>query len=180
MPALAVVGIVMGLVGGGISAYGQYQQGQAQKRMYNYQAAVAQEQARQAELTAATNVKLTQFQASQDAKQLRRKYSLVYGTQKASLAAQGISGSVTAEDIQTDTLNTEIEDLDNIRYNADLKSWNIKNQAAGEAWGLRTQANQFTYAGKNAAKAGTVGMAGTIFSTAGQAATSGYNFLKIK
>jgi hypothetical protein len=162
------------LFGGAISAYGQYQQGQAQKKMYQYQADAANAEAKQVQQAADTNVKLTQFQASQDTKQLQRKYMLVEGAQKAGAAASGIGGgSVTEGDIATDTFNTRKLDENMIRYNADLKSWAIRNQSAGEVWGLKTQAEQYTYAGKNAATAGKIGATGTIFSTVGQAAMMG-------
>jgi len=167
MPFL-IAAMAMMLVGGAMSAYGQYQQGQAQKKMNQYQADVAQRQAEQVQQAADTNVKLTQFQASQDTKMLQRKYMLVEGAQKATAAAMGVGGgSVTEGDIATDTFNTRKLDENMIRYNADLKSWAIRNQAAGEVWGLETQKEQYTYAGKNAAKAGAIGATGTIFSTVG-------------
>lgn len=176
--ALAVTGIVLAVSGGAISAFGQYQSGQAQKKMYDYQAAVATRQQEMAQQAADTNVKLTQFQASEDTAQLNKKYALVEGAQKATRAAQGVGGgSVTEGDIATDTFKNQTLDEMNIRYNADLKSWAIRNQAAGEIWGLETQKNQYTYAGKNAATAGAISSAGTIFSTAGSAA---YNYGRLK
>jgi len=171
---LWVAAIVLTAVGTGISAYGQYQQGQAQKKMYQYQSDVAARQAQMVAQAAETNVRLTQFKASQDTKQLQRKYMVVEGAQRAARAAQGGGGgSVTEGDIATDTFNTQKLDENMIRYNADLKSWDIRNQAAGEIWGLGTQEKQFTYAGKNAARAGAIGMTGTIFSGAGSMAGIG-------
>jgi hypothetical protein len=177
MFALMLIAVAATLFGGGMTAYGQYQQGQAQKRMYQYQADVATRQAEMVKQAADTNVKLTQFQASQDTKMLQRKYMIVEGAQRATRAAMGVGGgSVTEGDIATDTFNTQKLDENMIRYNADLKSWAIRNQAAGEIWGLGTQKEQFTYAGKNAARAGKIGATGTIFSTVGNAALMGAEY----
>ena len=167
---IAVAAVVISVVGAGVSAYGQYSQGQAQKKMYKYQADVAERQAQIDQQTSETNAHLTQYQASQDAKQLQRKYMIVEGAQKASRAASGLGGGgVTEGDIATDTFNTKNIDESMIRYNADLKSWGIRNQAAGEIWGLGTQINQYSFAGKNAAKAGAISATGTIFSGVGSA-----------
>jgi hypothetical protein len=174
MFALLLIAVAATLFGGGMTAYGQYAQGQAQKKMYQYQADVANRQAEMAQRAADVNVKLTQFKASQDTKALQRKYMIVEGAQRATRAAQGIGGgSVTEGDIATDTFNTRQLDEEMIRYNADLKSWDIKEHAAGEIWGLGTQANQYTFAGKNAARAGAISATGTIFSTAGSVAGMG-------
>jgi hypothetical protein len=167
------------LVGTGVSAYGQYQQGQAQKAQNDYQSKVANRQAEMQTRAAESNVRLTQYQASQDTQALNRKYAILRGAQKTAGAAAGLGGdSVSEGDIATDTFNTQTRDEEAIRYNADLKSWNIKNQTAGEVWGLKTQADQFTYAGKNAAKAGMISGTGSIFSGVGSTAMQGASFFK--
>lgn len=177
MFALMLIAVAATLFGGAVSAYGQYQQGQAQKKMNQYQADVATRQQEMAQQAAETNIKLTQYQAAEDTKMLQRKYMLVEGAQKATAAAMGVGGgSVTEGDIATDTFNTRKLDENMIRYNADLKSWAIRNQAAGEIWGLGTQKEQFTYAGKNAARAGMISGTGTIFSTVGNVAIMGANY----
>jgi len=164
------VAVGLMIVGGGISAYGQYQQGQAQKKMYQYQADVNAQQAIMAQRAADANVKLTQYQASQDAKMLQRKYMLVEGSQRAAFAAQGLGGgSVTEGDIATDTFKTMKLDENMIRYNADIKSWEIRNRSANEIWKLEAESRQFTYAGKSAARAGAISGTGTIFSSVGSA-----------
>ena len=176
--ALAITAIVTSVVGGAISAYSMYAQGQAQKKQMAYQSQVAQRQAEMAQRAADQNIRLTQYQASEDTKALQRKYMVLQGAQKAAFGAEIGGGSVTEGDIATDTFNTRTLDEQNIRWNADIKSWALRNQAAGEVWGLQTQSDQFTYAGKNAAKAGTIGAVGTIFSSVGSAA--GYGSMGFK
>lgn len=182
MPWL-IAAMALMAIGTGISAYGLYGQGQAQKQMNQYNAVAVQRQAEMTRQAATTNVSLTQTKAMGDTKELQRKYALVEGAQRAARAAQGIGGgSVTEGDIATDTFNTRKLDEDMIRYNADLRSWAIKNQAAGEEWGLKTQAEQYTYAGKDATRAGAIAGTGTIFSGAGNIASMGamYNMYKMK
>jgi phosphatidate phosphatase APP1 len=166
------------LAGAGISAFGQYAQGQAQKSEMKYQSDVANRQAEMAERAGAQNVRLTQYQASQDTQALNRKYAVLRGAQKAAFGSEIGGGSVTEGDVATDTFNTQTRDEEMIRYNADLKSWAIKEQAGGEVWGLKSQANQFTYAGKNAARAGMISGTGTIFSGVGNTAMTGAMLLK--
>ena len=167
-----IIGVVASIVGGIVSGVGAYRQGQAQKKMYQYQSDVASQQQKEAQKAADANVRLTQIQASEDAAQLQRKYMVLAGEQKATGAAMGIgSGSVSMGDIETDTLNTRTADENMIRYNADLKSWDIRNQAANEIWGLETLKTQYGFAGKQAAASGKLGLLTGIF--AGTAAGAG-------
>jgi hypothetical protein len=167
---LWVAAIVLTVVGGAITAYGQYQAGQAQKKMYQYQSDVASAQQKMDQQAADANVKLTQYKASEDNKMLLRKYDVLEGSQKAAAAGMGMGGgSVSEGDIATDTFNTRNAEEQSLRWNADVKSWAIRNETAGEIWGLDTQINQYGFAGKSAARAGTTAAVGTIFSTAGAA-----------
>jgi hypothetical protein len=164
-----VAAVAVTAIGGGVSAYGQYQSGQAQKKMMNYQADVANQQSVLAQRTAEQKSQLTQTQAMLDTKQLQRKYSILEGTQKAARAASGVGGgSVSEGDIATDTFKTQSLDEQMIRYNADLKSWDLQQHAGMEVWGLGAEAEMDRMAGKNAAKAGTTAAVGTVLQTAGK------------
>ena len=179
MPVVfAFVGIALSAasaVGGGIMAY---QQGKSEEKMYKYQQAVAKQQAELTQRTAEQNVRLTQTQAAQETKQLQRKYSVLAGEQTAARAASGIGGgSVTEGDIATDIFRTQKLDESTVRYNADVASWNINNQAALEKWGLSTQATQYGMAAKQAKKAGTIGLVTGILGGASSVA-KGYSSYK--
>ena len=176
-----VIWVAVGLtvIGGAVSAYGQYQSGQAQKKMMNYQADVANQQAVLAQRTADQKSQLTQTQAMLDTKQLQRKYAILEGTQAASRAASGVGGgSGSSGDIATDTFKTQSLDEQMIRYNSDLKSWDLQQHAGMEVWGLGAEANMDRQAGKNAATAGTTAAAGTVLQTAGSAMMMGYSAYK--
>ena len=127
------------VVAGGTTAYGQYQQGQAASKMNKYQQYLAQQQAaitqryadekkKSLEETAIANVTGVQGAAAEEAKTLFREVSRVVGQQKATVGTLGIGG-VTAEDIASDTFETSKLDEIAIRFNADWKSWQIKDRA---------------------------------------------------
>ena len=175
--ALAVVGIALSVtsaVGGGIMAY---QQGKSEEEMNKYNQAVAKQQAMLAQRTAEQNVRLTQTEAAEDTKQLQRKYMVLAGEQRAARAASGIGGgSVSEGDIATDLFRTQKLDESTVRYNADVASWGINNQAALEKWGLSTQATQYGMAAKQARKAGNIGLATGILGGASSVAKGYYDY----
>jgi small-conductance mechanosensitive channel len=170
-----------------MQAYGQQQAGKAQSKMYQYQASLAQQQAaitkkyaeeqkKSIEAASEANITATQNQAADESKTLFRQITQLTGTQKATIGALGIGG-VTAADIATDTFDKAKMDELAIRYNANVKSWQIGQQAKrdiwtiGEeskykAWSLESEASQYSAAAKNARKAANINSATTLLSTA--------------
>lgn len=173
--SLSVLAIGTGLIGTGLSAYGAYAQGQAQKKMYQYQAGVAERQEELTKRTAETNVTLTQTQAAAEAKQHARQMLALEGAQKATEGAMGIAGSVSAADIGASTFNTGKLDEMAIRYNADIRSWGIREGANIGVWDLENQRKQYLMAGKNAAMAGNIGAASSLLQGASTVAKGAYN-----
>ena len=172
---LLAVSIATSVIATGTTAFGQYQRGQAQKKMNQYNVDVAAQQAMIEKRTADTNVTLVQDQAKEAAKQQRRNLAMLEGEQKGMLAAQGVGGgSVTEADIMESTLDTAELDREAIRYNADSRSWAIKEGANFGAWDLANQSNQYTMAGKNAARAGNIGATASLLQGASQVAGIGY------
>lgn len=170
--ALGVAGAVMG----GISSY---QAGQAQKRQSEYQAKVANQQAILAQREAEENSRLTQSKAMSDTKQLQRKYAIAVGAAKAARAASGLGGGGVSEgDIATDTFKTQTADEIMIRYNADVKSWDLNRSAEMEVWGLGNQAEMYRMRGKDAAAAGNMGAVSSVLSNAGSTGLQGYTAYK--
>lgn len=173
---MAVPLMIATAVSGGISAYGAYQQGQSQKNMYNYQAQAALMQKEQTGKVAQANITSSQDQAARNATMLSRNQSIVAGSQRASTGAQGLGSSVTAADIAKDTFTKQQMDQMTLHYNANVKAWNITNQANAEEWGLGVQADQDKTAAKNASRAGTIGAVTSLLSTAAQVGTEGMMF----
>ena len=176
MPAIPVVALAATAVAGGVSAYGAYQQGQAQKNLMNYQAQAAQVQAGQVAATAEANITGVQNQSALQAEMLGRQQAIVAGSQKASAGAQGIGGSVTAANIATDTFTKQQMDQQTLQYNANVKAWNITNQANNQIWGLGIQANMDTMGATNAAIAGDISAGGDLLSSAAQTGSEGVMF----
>lgn len=161
------------------SAYSQYQQGVAQSRMYDYQAAAAKQEGEAALKRGETRAGLVQDAAKDQGKQQARSAAQLSASQKAALAANGIDlSSVTAQDITLDTSNKVAMDEMAIRHNADLESWSVKNEGIYSNWQKQTEATQHSLASKNAKKAGKREAFGTILGGAAQISTMASSFLK--
>lgn len=166
IPAISTLAIgattAASVAGAGIAAYGQYQAGQSQKKMYNYE---AQSQALQANY----DLSVGEAQAenienvgSEEMRSLVQKQAQTEGSQKAAEGASGTAGSVTAENIATSTFTKEQLDQRMLRYNTDIKAWSANTQAEGEAWGANVTSAQDRIAGKNAAIGANYNAAGTL------------------
>lgn len=133
-------------VGTAVSAYGSYQQGKATERAMNYNAQVAEQNAKVAKDKAA-------YEAELQASKLRR----AIGAQRAAQSGSGYLLSGTALDLQEDTTIQGEMDRLAILYGGEVESSNLKS----EAQLARMQ-------GKAAAQAGTTAAFGTLLSGAGQ------------
>lgn len=88
------------------------------------------------------------------------------------MAAAGLQG-VTADEIAADNISRQKLDEANLRYNADINSWEANEAAKYENYQYQEQARQSRTAGKNAKKSGKTQafttLLGTAASVAGQA-----------
>lgn len=130
-------GMMMNILGGTFNAYGQFEQGAAMKDHYDFQA-------RQIER-----------QGEFDAKRVRENVKGFSASQKAAMAANGISiDSVSAQDVLDDTAKKGALDELLIMHNVNVEAWNAR------------------YQGKMAKAAGMTGAANTLLGTAGQVSDS--------
>jgi hypothetical protein len=186
------IALVATAAAGGTIARGQYQQGKAQAGMYNYQAALAVQEAtttrKYAEMqekaigdAASANITVEQAKAAEESRRLSEDIGQLTGRQRATIGALGLGG-VTAEDIATSTFDKGRLDQLAIRYNANIKSWAIREGAKrdiwtlGEetkmrTWALESEASQYKTAAKHARKAANIRVATTLLSTAASMAT---------
>jgi len=189
-----IVAVSMIAVSGAVTAYGQYAQGKATAKMYQYQQYLSQQQAaitrkyaeeqkKSLEETAVANITGVQGAAAEESKSLFRQVAKIAGQQRATVGTLGIGG-VTAADIAADTFDKSKMDEIAIRFNADMRSWEIKDRAKkgiwalGEetkfkAWSLESEAVGYGVAAKNARKAANINTAGTLLATAGSMAGMG-------
>lgn len=141
---IAIMAIV---AGAGISAYSSYEQGQSQKAISNYNAQVAENEAKQRAQDAqvAANAQRAQNEA------LKAKQRALFA--KAGVVAAGTPLLVQAEQAAT----------------LEMSALEIERTGNMDAARLRSQAELDRMQGKSAARAGTMQAAGTVLSGVGSA-----------
>jgi hypothetical protein len=151
--AMAAMSLVSTLFG----AYSQYQKGQVNKKLAEYNAKIAEFQAQDAidrGVVAATRSRVVT--------------SGVIGSERAQLAHQGVdineAGS-SAVDVQANT-----------RYLGELDALTIKNNAALQAWGFRQQAAQSTFQGTVAQIGGQNAAVSTLLTGSSQVLLAKYGY----
>jgi len=130
------------LVAGGtvLSAYGNIQQGKAEKKKHDYNATILRQ-----------NAVVEGQQGAQREDAQRRKAREILGTQAAAFAqAGGGSGGSAADIMKQSSTNAELDAL-TMRYESGLKISGLKNAAAGE-----------DFAGKVAKQQGYYGAIGSV------------------
>lgn len=152
-----------------VSAYGAYQQGQAQEAQANYQAKIMDRNAQIADM----NAQDAERRGKIEEKQLRLRTSNMIGEARSGLSGSGVvvdSGSPL--DIQTDTAAWGEYDVQTQRWNTAKEVWGIKNQAAN----YTAQGGLYRMAGANAASAGVWSAGGSLLSGAGTVADKWYKY----
>lgn len=130
----ASIGIVVGLVGAGVSAGGSAKAGRKAKRIGAFNAQVAEQQAEDA---------LVRGREAED--QLRSGVRKLMGQQRVGFAAQGISLNdvdSSAVDVEEDTIKQRDRDVERIRFNAGREAWGFRMQAINARMGGNAQFNQ--------------------------------------
>jgi len=152
---------------GGMTAYGQYKQGAATNKYLKAVANINEEQGRLEVKRGEKQSTLIQDAAKFDAKKQKTGAASVAASARAVQVANGIDlSSVTAEDLATDTINKSRLDELAIRYNADVSSWNVTEDAKYKKWTLDQEAENKRAEGRNAKAAGKRGAFTTLLGTA--------------
>jgi hypothetical protein len=172
MSIAAGTAITASAAGAGVSAFGQYQAGLAQSKMFKYQSEQQNIQANyDIQVGEAQSENIEQVGGFQN-KQLVQNQAQLEGSQRAVEGASGLAGSKTAEDIANSTFTKEKLDQQMLRYNVDNKVNTVQQEAAGGAWGARTTAQQYSLASGNAETAGTINASGTLLGGASSVANT--------
>lgn len=144
MGVTAALGVMA--VGAGYSAYSSMKAGSAQQGMFQRNAQFAEAQAIDAEARGRVNEQ-----------RQRETTEGVIGSQRVSFAAQGVDvNKGSSLDVQADAA-----------YLGELDALTIRNNAAREAWGYRTQAGDFMQQGQYARDAGQMQAYNTILGAGG-------------
>jgi len=137
--------------GTAVTAYGQYQQGQAQERALNYQAAVQER-----------NAQIAKQNADYDAQRQSARLRRAIGSQRAAVLASGIQMEGTALELQQDTVQQAEMDRLAILYGGEINYQNA-----------RSEAELSRMQGKSAAQAGTTAAFGTVLGGFGNVGIAG-------
>jgi len=145
MPATTSALVAAALISGGISAFGQYKEGQEASAAYRYNADIAEQEADFIRQGAVLN----------EYRQ-RKRLQAVTGAQAARYAKSGVSVLTgTPLDVMTDSIaNAELE--------ISIDQWNAENMARRK----RSEAQMLRRYGKSAMSMARTKMAGTLLTTA--------------
>lgn len=163
------IAVVATAAAGATQAYGQYQEGVAQNKMYQFQADQNRMEGNLAVTRGQKQSELIQDTASKEGKRLKTQQAGFSASQRAAMAASGVTG-VTAQDITSDSFSKQRLDEMALRYNYDTKSYEVTEGAKYQKYALDTQADQLGFAGKNAKRAGKMKAYSTLLSTASSTA----------
>lgn len=129
LAALPLIATVAGGVGAGVSAYGAYESGQANKSAAAYQAEVAANNAKIAQQNATWDIQAGEVAA--DNQGLRTRGAV--GAEKAGQGAAGVSvNSGTAPDVRAATEALGMQDAMTIRSNAARAAYGAEVQATSD------------------------------------------------
>lgn len=167
---IAVIG-----ASGGMQAYGQYKEGVATDKYMRRVADLKEEQGRIELARGQKQAELIQDSAKFQGIKQKTQAAQVASAQRASLVANGIDlGSVTSADLASETMTQAHLDELAIRYNADVDSWNVGEDAKFKKWGLDVEASNDRTSGANARASGKRQAFTTLLSTAASMAGTAY------
>lgn len=155
---------------GAAKSYSEVKQGQAQKKYYD---SLADNARAQGEAQLAVDTKKSEIEqdvGSQQVKAEAIKGAELQAQQTAIQAANGVSGSGSAQDIAIDTMRKVKDNEVNLKYNADTKSWALDTEGKYAQWSANEQSAQYKKAGKNALSAAKRQVAVTMLQSASTAA----------
>lgn len=145
---MAIAAAVIMLVGSAVSAYGQYQAGKAQQKAADYNSRVQEAQAIQADMESRENMRRE-----------RRAGKDFMSSQRQKLGSSGVV-------IQA---GSPLELLGRTAGELELKAQDAARAGRSNLQYGLSQSKMTKWEGKQAAKAGTIGAAGTILSGVGSA-----------
>lgn len=148
-----------------MTANSQYQQGVAANKYYQSQAEQARVEGEYAIKAGERQANLIQDSAKEQGKQLKTSQAEQNASTRAALAASGVQG-VTSADIISNNLSKQDLDVEAVRYNADMRSYNAREEAKLTRWEKRLMADNLDYSGKMAKKAGKTQAFSSLLSTA--------------
>jgi len=159
------------LLGGGITAYGQYQQGQETKKMMNQQASVAEMEANQIRQAGAREADIIGRNQVLNEFRQRKQLDKDKGTMISRFAKAGVAFTGSPLDAIADSISNAELEIDignwNAKVNQDTTLYNTRMGAMNKV----SQANLQRQYGKSAANNALFQAGGTLLSSVGTAAS---------
>jgi len=153
--SLQTASLVMTGLGAVTSAYGAYQQGQAQGAAMEAQAKIYEVQDAD-----------SQRRASREERLMREQGARIKGRQRAVLGASGVNlSTVSPMDVIADT-----------QRSIEMDAWTIRENAGRESWGYQSQASISKAGASNARQAGYFGAGSNLLTGAGMVADKWYAY----
>jgi hypothetical protein len=160
---------VASVAAAGMSAYGQYQQGKAADYQADYEAKVAENNAKVADYQAQDAARRGELEAQQ----IQRAYAARIAAGRTGFAAGNVAlDSGSAGLWQVGNEEGRAEDLATSKTNTALDIWGIKYQGTN----LRAQAGALRIGGANARAGANIGAAGSLLQGASSAAGAYYMY----
>jgi len=152
MPAATSTMAVLGLAGAGVQAFGQYQQGQQEKQMYEYNAKVAEAEAGATKAVAQREADIIRQNAVLNEYRQRKQQAAMTGAQVGAYAASGVKVNTGSP------LNVIADSIANSELEIQIGQWNAKNEANATLYNAeiagmkgKSQADMYRRYGANAA-----------------------------
>lgn len=115
----AAFGSVLGLLGSGFDAFGQYQQGKEEKWAQDYNATIANQQAQ----SERRNAKVAEYIS-------RKELNQAIGAQRMAYAKSGVAFSGSAIDVMVDSIANAELGMAIDRYNSEIAARGLDSEAA--------------------------------------------------
>jgi hypothetical protein len=158
------------LLGGGITAYGQFSQGQEAKKMYNQQASVAEMEANQIRQAGVREADIIGKNQVLNEFRQRKQLDKDTGTMTAGYAKRGVASTGSPLDAIADSISNAELEIDigkwNAKVNQDTTLYNTRMASANKM----SQAKLQREYGKSAANNAMWQAGGTLLSSIGTAA----------
>jgi hypothetical protein len=168
----AAAGLMAG--GGILGAYGSIQSGRAQSAYYGYLAGQSKIESGLVKAQGERAASDTETAAAFEQRIMARNQAKTMGAQRAAFAANGIAGSVTAQDITKDTIDKADLDMEAVRFNADTRASAERAGANFQSMDLMGRAGGDEFAGRSAASAGRIGAYSSVLGAGGSLASMWY------
>lgn len=166
--------VTAAVIGAAASIYGAAKQNEALNASADYAESMAKINKRFADRQAEDTLE----RGSENARQVEKNADKMRGSQRAGLAAQGLAlDSGSAQDIQTETAVMGAADAARVRNNAALEAWGIRTGAAQAVQSSRMQAEGMRNEGRStlitSGIRGLSDVAGTAYKAYGGGRSSG-------